>query len=127
MGGRPYTSLFSDGVHVHVAGISLKMAQDYDKLLAGFIGSFRKDLKAPSLPFVIGQVNSHTWAYGEIVRDKQALVCQQDCKAVLVKTTDLSRKGSGGAAHFDADGMLILGSRSAKAAISLAGKKKTEQ
>lgn len=111
----------------HEAGISRKMADDYDKLLAGFITSVRKDLKTPALPFIVGQVNSHTWAYGAIVRGKQALVCQQDRNAVLVKTTDLSRKGSGGAAHFDADGMLVLGSRFAKGAISLAGKDKTEQ
>ena len=111
----------------HEAGISRKMAQDYDKLLAGLISAIRKDLKAPSLPFIIGEVNSHTWVYGEIARGKQVLVCQQDRKAILVKTTDLSRKGSGGAAHFDADGMLLLGARFAKAAISLAGNDKTEQ
>jgi len=111
----------------HEAGISRKMAQDYDKLLTGFISAVRKDLKTPSLPFVIGQINSHTWAYGDIVRAKQSMVCQQDRRAVLVKTTDLSRRGSGGASHFDADGMLVLGSRFARAAISLTGKDKTEQ
>jgi hypothetical protein len=110
----------------HEAGISRMMAQDYDKLLDGFIGSVRNDLKAPAMPFFIGQVNSHTWAYGEIVRKKQALVCQKDHNAVLVKTTELSRNGSGGAAHFDADGMLELGSRFAKAAISLTGNKQDQ-
>jgi len=111
----------------HEAGISRKMAQDYDKLLAGFISAVRKDLKIPSLPFVIGQVNSHTWAYGETVRKMQAMVCERDPNAILVETIDLSRKGSGGASHFDADGMFTLGSRFAKAAASLMGKDKAEQ
>ncbi|MGI9457709.1 MAG: sialate O-acetylesterase [Aeoliella sp.] len=110
----------------HEAGISRKMAMDYDKLLADFIGAVRRDLKTPSLPFLIGEVNSHNWAYGDLVRSKQAKVCRDDAHAVLVKTTDLSRKGSGGASHFDADGMLELGSRFAKALSSLAGIDKTE-
>jgi hypothetical protein len=111
----------------HEAGISRKMAQDYDKLLAAFVKSVRRDLEKPDLPFVVGQVNSHTWAYGETVRKIQAMVCERDPNAVLVETTDLSRKGSGGSSHFDADGMLILGSRFAKAAASLMEKDKAEQ
>ncbi|GAI45292.1 unnamed protein product, partial [marine sediment metagenome] len=56
----------------HEAGLSRKMAEDYDKLLADFMRAVRRDLKTPSLPFVIGQVNSHTWAFGDIARDRQA-------------------------------------------------------
>ena len=111
----------------HEAGISRKMAQDYGKLLTAFVKSVRRDLEKPDLPFVVGQVNSHTWAYGETVRKIQAMVCERDSNAVLVETTDLSRKGSGGSSHFDADGMLILGSRFAKAAASLMEKDKAEQ
>jgi hypothetical protein len=111
----------------HEAGISRRMAEDYDKLLVEFTSAVRRDLKVPSLPFVIGEVNSHKWAYGDVVRIKQAKVCQEDRNAVLVKTTDLSRKGSGGASHFDADGMLELGSRFAKVLTLLAAEDKTEQ
>ncbi len=110
----------------HEAGISRKMAEDYDTLLSSFISAVRSDLKTPSLPFVIGEVNSHKWAYGDIVRKKQTMVCGRDHNAVLVKTTDLSRKGSGGAAHFDADGMLLLGSRFAKAMNQVLSEHKTE-
>lgn len=111
----------------HEAGISRKMAADYDKLLANFMRAVRKNLKAPSLPFLIGEVNSHKWEYGDVVRNKQSKVCRDDRNTVLIKTTDLSRNGSGGASHFDADGMLVLGSRFSKALNSIAEKHKSEQ
>lgn len=94
----------------HEAGISRKMAEDYERLLGEFIASVRKDLQAPSLPFAIGQVNSHSWVYGDIARHGQAEVCRRLDGAVLVETLDLPRV-SGDAAHFTADGMLTLGSR----------------
>ena len=99
----------------HEAGISPTMAEHYDTLLTGLMRAVRGDLEAPDLPVLIGEVNSHTWAFGDVVRRKQAEVCRQDGHAVLVTTTDLSRAGSGGAAHFDADGMVELGVRFARA------------
>ncbi|MEI8207489.1 MAG: sialate O-acetylesterase, partial [Kiritimatiellales bacterium] len=104
------------------AVISPKMAGDYETLLKSLIRSIRTDLKTPALPFVIGEVNSHTWKYGDIVRKAQDTVCKEDGNAVLVKTTDLSRKGSGGVTHFDADGMIELGSRFATAVNQLTRK-----
>lgn len=98
----------------HEAGISRTMATDYDKLLSNFMGSVRSDLTQPCLPFIIGEINSHIWAFGDIARTQQARVCDEDRNAILIKTVDLSRSGSGGAAHFDADSMLLLGSRFAK-------------
>jgi hypothetical protein len=111
----------------HEAGISRKMTEDYATLLARFIAALRADSSSPSLPFVIGEVNSHKWAYGDMARTMQAKVCQEDRHAVLVKTADLSREGSGGPGHFDADGMLTLGIRCAKTLISLAGEDTLEQ
>jgi hypothetical protein len=102
----------------HEGGISRQMANDYATLLAGFIKSVRTDLKAPTLPFAIGQVNSHTWAYGEIARKCQAEVCRKDKRTRLVETVDLPRV-NGDAAHFTADGMLTLGSRFADAMVQL--------
>lgn len=98
----------------HEGGISRKMAGDYAQLLSGFIRSVRKDLQAPSLPFAIGQVNSHTWAFGDIARQGQEEVCREDRQTRLVKTIDLPRV-SGDASHFTADGMLTLGARFAEA------------
>jgi hypothetical protein len=102
----------------HEASISRRMAEDYQMLLSDFIRSVRKDLNAPFLPFAIGQVNSHTWAYGDIARAAQVEVCRKDKRAVLVQTIDLPRV-SGDAAHFTADGMLTLGSRFAEAMTTL--------
>lgn len=98
----------------HEAGISSAMAEDYEALLTGLMRAIRRDLQAPSLPFLIGEVNSHTWAFGDVARREQAEACRRDGNAVLVTTTDLSRGGSGGAAHFDADGMVELGVRFAR-------------
>jgi hypothetical protein len=80
-----------------------------EEILSGFISSVRKDLQAPSLPFVIGQINSHTWAFGDIARNGQVEVCRKDQRSLLVETVDLPRVN--GDAHFTADGMLTLGSR----------------
>ena len=64
-------------------------------------------------------LNSHTWAFGDTAREGQAQVCRQDPHVTLVRTVDLSRQGSGGAAHFDAEGMLSLGTRCAAALVLL--------
>lgn len=102
----------------HEASISRKMADDYEALLSEFIRSARKDLDTPNLPFVIGQVNSHTWIYGDIARKCQVEVCRKDKRTLLVETVDLPRV-DGDAAHFTADGMLTLGSRFAAAMAKL--------
>jgi len=104
----------------HEAGISPRMARDYASLLGGFMKSVRKDLDAPGLVFAVGGVNGHTWAFGDEGRRSQAEACRADPHAVLVPTLDLPRnRGEGGPAHFDADGMLSLGSRFARALLGL--------
>jgi hypothetical protein len=105
----------------HEGSISRKMAEDYERLLTDFIRSVRRDLQAPSLPFVIGQVNSHTWTYGDIARKCQAEVCRKQERVALVETIDLPRV-TGDAAHFTADGMLTLGFRFAKTIAPLISK-----
>lgn len=98
----------------HEAGISRKMAEDYGRLLSEFIRSIRQDLKAPSLPVAIGEINSHTWAFGEIARRTQREACRELYATRWVRTVDLPRiEGDG--AHFTTDGMLTLGSRFAAA------------
>ena len=103
----------------HEGGISRKMAEDYEELLSNFVASVRKDLRSPSLPVAVGQVNSHVWAYGDIARKCQAEVCRKDKRTALVETIDLPRVSSD-AAHFTADGMLTLGSRFARTMAALA-------
>ena len=99
----------------HEAGISKKMAGDYEKILSSFIQSVRKDLGIPDLPFIIGEINSHQWAFADLAREKQTEVCIDDPRSVLVKSVDLTRNGVGDKAHFDADGMITLGERFADA------------
>jgi hypothetical protein len=112
----------------HEAGISKKMAEDYATLLVLFRDAVRKELNKKELPFAIGEINSHTWAYGDIARKKQKEACDEDINSVLIKTTDLPRGGIGGEAHFTADGMLILGSRFARGIFELLDEKtKTTQ
>jgi hypothetical protein len=98
----------------HEGGISKKMALDYDKLLMRFRDSIYEELKISDVPFLIGEVNSHTWAYGDLARNSQAGACRRIEKCVLIKTTDLPRGGIGGEAHFNAQGMLLLGERFAR-------------
>ncbi len=105
----------------HEAGISKKMASDYGKLLTLFRESVRHDLKIKDLPFMIGEINSHTWAFADIARKCQLEACEKDPNCLLVKTTDLPRGSIGGAAHFTADGMMTLGERFAEAMLTLTG------
>jgi hypothetical protein len=91
--------------------ISGKMALDYGELLTLFHHSLLKELKVRKIPFLVGQINSHTWAFGDLARKSQADACRKIAKCALIKTTDLPRGGIGGAAHFDAKGMLLLGER----------------
>ncbi|MFT3701248.1 MAG: sialate O-acetylesterase [Agriterribacter sp.] len=103
----------------HEAGISKTMAGDYAILLAGFIQSIRKDLQIKHLPVVIGQVNLNTWAFGDLARQRQMEYSATDPYSKLIQTTDLPRNGNGDTAHFDAEGMLLLGERFAEEMLQL--------
>ncbi len=107
----------------HEAGISKKMAGDYGTLLTLFRESVRRDLSLKNLPFVVGEINSHTWAFADIARKVQADACQNDPNSRLVSTTDLTRGSIGGEAHFDADGMMLLGNRFAQNMFTFVDKK----
>ena len=106
----------------HEAGISKKMAADYGNLLRLFRESVRHDLNLENLPFMVGEINSHTWAFADIARKVQAEACQNDPDSRLVRSTDLTRGSIGGEPHFDANGMLQLGNRFAEGFKSLSSK-----
>lgn len=107
----------------HEAGISRQMALDYGKLLTLFQQTLLKDLNVRKIPFLVGEINSHTWAFGDLARKSQAEACRKIAKCALIKTTDLPRGGIGGEAHFDAKGMLLLGERFAAGYLSLLNRK----
>ena len=110
----------------HEAGISKTMAGDYGKLLTLFRESVRHELHLKQLPFIVGEINNHTWAFADIARKEQKKSCENDPNSQLVKTTDLSRGSIGGAAHFDADGMMLLGERFAREMVTLLERRKAE-
>lgn len=99
----------------HEAGCSPSMAKDYGKLLKSLITSVRKELKSKKIPTVVGEINNHSWKFQDIARAGQKATCEELKNVSLVKTTDLPRGLSGGAAHFTCDGTLSLGLRFAKA------------
>ena len=106
----------------HESGISKKMADDYGSLLSTFRMAVRKDLNLKKLPFVVGEINSHTWAFADMARNKQKKSCLRDRHSVLIQTTDLPRGGSGGEAHFTSDAMLELGERFAQGILQFISK-----
>ena len=93
----------------HEAGISPRMAQDYEGLLTGLIQHVRRDLAQPNLPFVIGQI-SDKWIFHSVVQAAQTRVCQSDSHTALIVTRDLPRT-PGDDAHYTANGMITLGER----------------
>ena len=101
----------------HEAGISARMAADYGRLLGNFRAQVRSDLGAPRLPFLVGQI-SDKWIFREPVQAAQERACADDPRSRLVVTRDFTRT-PGDDAHYDATGMVLLGSRFAAAALAL--------
>jgi len=64
-----------------------------------------------------------SWAFGDLARKRQFEACANDHRTVLVKTVDLSRRGVGEQAHFDADSMIELGKRLAEGIRRVAAEK----
>ena len=69
----------------------------------------------------------NTWAFGDLVRQRQAEYCAMDPYCKLVRTTDLSRNGNGDTAHFDVEGMLLLGEQFARQMLVLLKSKKMDK
>lgn len=105
----------------HEAGISRRMAADYGRLLVGFRDRVRVDLDAPRLPFLIGQI-SDKWIFRQDVQAAQERACVDDPRSRLVVTRDFTRT-PGDDAHYDANGMVLLGTRFAEAALTFASEK----
>jgi len=93
---------------------TLSHAEDYEQNLIDFIQSVRSDLDVYDMPFVIGQIsNEPVWTWGDIIRQAQLNVSQTVSHTALVITNDLPIGPDG--MHYDAAGMVTLGSRFADA------------
>jgi hypothetical protein len=93
----------------------LDMAQAYAKNLTAFIKAVRADLRAPQMPFVIGEIpelKEHypAFRYCSIVQAAQREVARGDARAFYVPTADLELSTSS-PAHFSTRGIVDLGRR----------------
>jgi hypothetical protein len=91
-------------------------ATSYGASLKEFIASVRADLRAPKLPFVMGQIDDvrkyHPMLlpYSHIVRAEQARVARADRRTFLVKTDGLAHTSTS-PVHFNSEGTIELGRR----------------
>ncbi|MHC4265786.1 MAG: sialate O-acetylesterase [Planctomycetota bacterium] len=105
----------SDGYSPHS---TLSHAEAYEQNLVDFIQSVRSDLDIYNMPFVIGQISDEpVWTWGNIIRQAQLNVSQTVSNTALVITDDLPIMSDG--MHYNADGMVTLGSWFADAMQSL--------
>lgn len=90
-------------------------AAQYEANLTELIQRFRRDLKTPTLPFIIGQVNPPAARFpaAGAVRSAQARVAQKVPGTKLVTTDDLSKRPDG--VHYDTGAQVALGRRFAQA------------
>lgn len=106
-------------------------AAAYAAGLAAYIRHMRRELAAPTLPFVVARITPHSMparAFSEVVRAAQASVCRATPHTHLVDTDDLTLfeepapDGSRVRVHFDASSLVRLGERLANAALAVDGR-----
>lgn len=97
-----------------------KAGRDYYENWKVFIARLRRDLQAPHLPVIAGQVNPPREDYPavQMVRRAQERVAGEDPDVVLVSTEGLSKLAD--RLHYDSNGQLQLGNRFADAYLALA-------
>ena len=94
-------------------------AAEYEANLVTFIEAVRRDLHAPGLPFIYGQVNPPSASYqgAAAVRLAQNRAERRVGNAKLVSTDGLTKGADG--VHYDAQGQMVLGRRFAEAYLEL--------
>jgi hypothetical protein len=92
----------------------LKQARNYEANLEAFVRAVRKDLRAPSLPFVFGRIadlrreSTAHFQYSNIVRSGQGEVARTVPNTFMVSTDDLERSPAQ-RIHFSSRGTYELG------------------
>jgi hypothetical protein len=93
-----------------------RSATYYGTNLATFVRAVRRDLSAPTLPFVFGRIadlrkeSAHHFRFSEVVRREQARVARTVPRTYMVATDDLERS-SVAPIHFSSRGTYELGRR----------------
>ncbi len=92
-------------------------ARSYMKNLSHFVRALRRELKAPSLAFYIGEVDppATSFPYRDIVRKAQRRSSAYIKNTLLVSTKGLAKRGDH--LHYNTEGQIALGLRFAQAYI----------
>jgi len=92
-------------------------ARAYSRNLAQFVQALRKELHAPSLAFLMGEVNPPVdiFPYGDMVRKAQRNATASIRNSRLISTKGLGKRSDD--LHYDTAGQLALGLRFAEAFI----------
>lgn len=81
-------------------------ANEYQTNLANFVKDVRAQLKEPSLPFIIGMIDSsHSWQYAGTIRAAERAVAKNVANVSTVDTYGFATDGT----HYKLDGMIALG------------------
>jgi hypothetical protein len=91
-------------------------ADSYAVNLSAFVAAFRRDLRSPRLPFVIGRVSPDGTLEREKIRLSQASHCRADACALWI---DLDNLGRFDGVHYDSQGTVLLGELFAESYIRL--------
>lgn len=106
-----------------------KLAASYEGKLHDLIDRFRKELNAPQVPFIAGQIGKfpdQPWGKWQEVVNKAHMDLPQKVKLVgFVNADGLKHKGD--KVHFDSESYRELGRRYAKAYFELTAKAQTEK
>ena len=93
-------------------------AKEYEENLTAFINDVRKELNAPTMPFVIAMIDdSDAWIENAIVRQAQIDVANKVDNVYIFDTKDYDTDGM----HYKTQGILDMGYDFAKAIISAGG------
>lgn len=86
-------------------------AREYESSLTAFINDIRKELDAPTLPFIIAMIDdSSVWAEHAIVRQAQINIAEKVPYVGIFDTKDYDTDGT----HYRTQGILDMGSDFAK-------------
>jgi len=101
------------------------LAADYEKKLHALIARLRKELGAPAVPFLAGQMGKFPEAPWDEFRTRvdraHRELPQQITRTAFISAEGLTHKGD--RVHFDADSYRTFGQRYAEAYLKMAGKK----
>jgi hypothetical protein len=87
-------------------GQNQSYANEYQTNLGNFVKDVRSELKAPTVPFIIGMIDSsRSWQFAGTIRAAERAVAKNVTNVGLVDTYGFATDGT----HYKLDGMIALG------------------